>query len=90
MHLAQAENMTDKRSRDWSEERKRGACVPRADLDNRPVITGYLGPMYDGERYMVDGVLRSNWELSDMDKLGREPVVILRYETQEVYDMMSN
>lgn len=33
---------------DLSEERKRGACVHRAELDNRPMVDGYLSPMWDG------------------------------------------
>ena len=32
----------------WGEERERGACVPRAELDNLPLVDGYLGPMWDG------------------------------------------
>lgn len=48
---------------DLSELRARGVCVHRAELDNQPMVDGYLSPMWDG-----DGI---------------------RYETQEVYDMMS-
>ena len=48
---------------DLSEIRARGGCVHRAELDNQPMVDGYLSPMWDG-----DG---------------------LRYETQEVYDMLS-
>ena len=48
---------------DLSELRARGVCVHRAELDNQPMVDGYLSPMWDG-----DG---------------------LRYETWEVYDMLS-
>lgn len=51
-------------SADYSESRKKGACVPREELDNRPLVDGYLSPMWDGGK--------------------------LRYETQSVYDLMSN
>lgn len=51
-------------TRSWAEERQRGYCVPRAELDNQPLVDGYIGPMWDGDK--------------------------LRYETQEVYDMLSN
>ena len=51
------------RSYDWSRERAWGGVVPRAELDNRPLIEGYLSPMYDGG--------------------------MLRYETQEAYDILS-
>lgn len=52
------------KTKDWTERRNAGACVPRAELDNQPTLPGYLGPMWDG-----DG---------------------LRYETQEIYNQLSN
>ena len=51
------------RSVDFSEARKRVALVPREELDNRPLVDGYLSPMWDGG--------------------------MLRYETFEVYDILS-
>lgn len=36
------------RSMDWSEARKNGGVVPREELDNRPMVDGYLSPMWDG------------------------------------------
>jgi len=48
---------------DLSEIRKRGGCVHRAELDNQPTVSGYCGPMWDGNH--------------------------LRYETWEVYEMLS-
>lgn len=48
---------------DLSELRAKGACVHRAELDNKPIYEGFLGPMWDGGDF--------------------------RYETQEVYDMLS-
>ena len=50
-------------SPNYTDERRRGGCVPRAELDNAPLVDGYLSPMWDGGH--------------------------LRYETQEVYDMLS-
>lgn len=52
-----------KRRPDYSADRARGGCVPRAELDNAPLVDGYLSPMWDGG--------------------------MLRYETYEVYDMLS-
>ena len=46
-----------------SEVRARGGLVHREELDNQPMVDGYLSPMWDG-----DGI---------------------RYETYEVYDMLS-
>ena len=37
-------------SHDWSTERSQGECVPRKELDNQPVVIGYLSPMWDGGR----------------------------------------
>lgn len=52
-----------KYTEDLTEYRKRGAWVHRAELDNQPMVDGYLSPMWDGG--------------------------MLRYETPEVYDMLS-
>ena len=37
-----------RRSMDWSAERAMGGIVPRAELDNQPLVDGYLTPMWDG------------------------------------------
>lgn len=62
-------------SRDWSPERSAGGWVPRKELDNQPLVDGYLSPMWDGTRE---------------DQASGETYAVLRYETQEVYDMLSN
>ena len=59
------ENLTDARAR--------GACVHRAELDDQPIIKGYLGPMFNGFKEDSEG----------------NTLICLRYETQEVYDMLS-
>lgn len=66
--LEQAEKMTDKRSEDLSDIRKRGGLVHREELDNKPKFDGYCGPMWDGMR---------------------GDTAVLRYETWEVYDLLS-
>ena len=33
---------------DYSVARQKGAIVPRAELDNAPLVDGYLSPMWDG------------------------------------------
>ena len=48
---------------DLTEARNKGAWVHCKELDNQPIIKGFLSPMYDGGK--------------------------LRYETQEVYDILS-
>ena len=71
-------------------ERALGGFGPRWELDGQPTVKGYLGPMWDGLRYEIDGQLKSDWQLTEEQKAGKEPTAILRYETQEVYDMLSN
>lgn len=46
---------------DLSEIRARGGCVHRAELDNQPMVDGYLSPMWDG-----DGIRYETWEVYDM------------------------
>ena len=70
-------------------ERAQGARVRREELDHQPTVKGYLGPMWDGLRYEVDGKLRYEFETTPEQREGREPTAILRYETQEVYNMLS-
>lgn len=45
---------------DLSELRARGVCVHRAELDNQPMVDGYLSPMWDG-----DGIRYETWEVYD-------------------------
>lgn len=45
--------------------------------------------MYDGIRYEVNGELKSQWSCTP-EEMNGEPIDILRYETQEVYDVLSH
>lgn len=78
-------------SEDLSEVRANGGLVHRAELDNQPLVDGYLSPMWDGTRYLTDeGRLITQWEAhGDILKHVVDMVGILRYETQKVYDMLS-
>ena len=64
----QLNEKTDLTTPDMSFERKQGAVVHRKELDNQPIVEGYLGPMFEEIDY------------------GK---IYLRYETQEIYDMLS-
>ena len=75
---------------DLSELRSKGVLCKRKELDNQPIIEGYLSPMYDGVRYEVNGKLKSEWQCTEEEKAGKEPLHVIRYETQEVYNAMSN
>ena len=81
---------SDGNSGDLSGIRKRGGLVRRAELDNQPTFNGYLGPMWDGKRVKgTDG----NWHYTFDTFTPADPeetVCILRYESQEVYDIMSH
>lgn len=63
VEIVKAKYCNGKYTEDLSAKRARGAWVHRAELDNQPMVDGYLSPMWDGG--------------------------MLRYETQEVYDMLS-
>lgn len=69
---------------DLSEIREKGGLVRRAELDNQPLVDGYLSPIWDGLRY--NG--KYEFQCTEEEKASIEPVAILRYETQEVYDLM--
>lgn len=60
-------------SKNYTLERAMGLCVPRAELDEQPVLLDFLGPMYGGTRL-----------INDVEH------VVIRYETQKVYDMLSS
>ena len=51
---------SDGKSADYSDARKKGGLVPRAELDNQPTLPGYAGPMWDG-----DGLRYETWALYD-------------------------
>lgn len=79
-----------KYTEDLTEIRKRGGLVHREELDNQPEVDGYYSPMWDGFRYvMPDGRLEYSFYLSENQKAGKEQVAVIRYETAEVYDMLS-
>lgn len=61
---------------DLSEIRAKGGIVHRAELDNKPVVDGYLEPMWNGTETIGTDC-------------GKMMCYVLRYETQDVYDMLS-
>lgn len=74
---------------DMSRERLAGMLVRRKELDNQPKVDGFLGPMWDGERYLLDdGRIVYTFEKVNPNAI-TEIVGIIRYETQEAYDILS-
>ena len=65
----QIDEISNETTIDFSKERAMGLLVHRKELDNQPMVKGYLSPMFEKIDY------------------GK---VYLRYETQEVYDMLSD
>ena len=53
---------------DQSDIRARGGFTSRPELDNKPILNGYVGPMMNGYK---------------------DHKMVLRYETQEIYDRLS-
>lgn len=77
-------------SGDLSNIRNAGGTVRRKELDNQPTFDGYLGPMWDGERIKgTDGKYHYSFERTFIPADPAEKVFVLRYETQEVYDLLS-
>ena len=70
-------------------KRAAGLLCARKELDEQPKVYGYLGPMFDGIRHiMQDGSIKYDFEVKDKSKIVRS-YVVLRYETEEVYRAMS-
>ncbi len=88
--IEEAETLSNgRRSEDLSEIRKQGGFVRREELDNRPLFDGYLSPMWDGYRYWVEGNLIPERDTPEEFKVDCNRVGIIRYETPEVYEMLS-
>jgi hypothetical protein len=63
--------------------------LAREELQGKPAFNGYLGPMWDGERYFgIDGKWHYMFERVERD-MSVEIKGVLRYETQQVYDELS-
>ena len=73
----------------YGRERAMGYLAPREELDGQPTVEAYFGPMWDGLRYEVDGRLVSDWEATEEERAGKEPIAILRYESHEMYKKLS-
>lgn len=85
----EARNLIKGYNTDLSEQRAKGVLCHRAELDNQPLIDGYLTPMWGGTIYNINGVPKYDFECSEAEKANREPIMVIRYETQEAYDMLS-
>lgn len=86
MVRSEVELIAEGHTPDKSRERLAGQLVTRKELDNQPKVAGYLGPMWDGERYLLDGgMMVHKFQCVDMAKVV-EIVGVIRYETQEVYN----
>ena len=51
----EVETIAHGRTQNLSKERSEGKLVHRAELDDRPTVKNYIGPMYNG--YYKDGIL---------------------------------
>ena len=82
---SEVEEMAVGHTPDRSRERLAGMLVPRKELDNQPKVAGFIGPMC----YMLDsGMIVHTFEKVDLAHVV-EIVGIIRYETQETYDILS-
>ena len=74
----------------YTEARLAGRLVPRKELDEQPKVDGYIGPMYNGFGYLINGEFKRSWSCTLGELEGKEPIDIIRYESPKVYDMFSN
>ncbi len=88
-HELEAAGMINGYSKNWSVERASGRIVHREELDDQPKVDGYLGPMYDGVRYVVGGRLKYGFDCTDEEKATCKTLTVIRYDTQQVYDALS-
>lgn len=88
-HELEARGLINGYSKNWSAERANGRTVPREELDDQPKTNGYLGPMYDGVRYIVDGKMKYAFECTEEEKVSSRILHVIRYETPNVYEMLS-
>ena len=69
MTRTEIEKLSSGKTEDLTYIRQQGIICHRKELDNQPLVNGYLSPMFSHIDYGS---------------------IYLRYETQEVYDMLSN
>ena len=69
MTKAEVESLSHGLTEDLTHIRQKGGTCHRKELDNQPLVDGYLSPMYSHIDYGL---------------------IYLRYETQEVYNILSN
>lgn len=69
MTRAEVESLSSGTTEDLTHIRQQGGTCHRKELDNQPLVNGYLSPMFSHIGYGF---------------------IYLRYETQEVYDIMSD
>ena len=69
MTRTEVESISNGKTEDLTHIRQQGGTCHRKELDNQPLVNGYLSPMFSHIGYGL---------------------VYLRYETQDVYNTMSN
>ena len=69
MTRTEVEIISSGTTEDLTHIRQQGGTCHREELDNQPLVNGYLSPMFSHIDYGL---------------------IYLRYETQEVYNTMSN
>lgn len=86
---AEREKLAYRYTPDYTDARKAGGFCSRPELDNQPEFTGLIGPMWDGERIIVNGELKYKFDCTAEEKATYEHVGVVRYESYEAYDALS-
>lgn len=61
----------------------------REELQGQPILSGFLGPMWDGYRYVTPDGMKYEFLASDEEKNTCEKIAVIRYETAAAYEMYS-
>lgn len=61
----------------------------REELQNQPIMAEFCGPMFDGYRYITSAGLKYEFEVTDDEKATCKKIAVIRYETQNAYEMYS-
>ena len=69
MNRTEIESISHSTTEDLTHIRQQGGTCHRKELDNQPLVNGYLSPMFSHIDYGL---------------------IYLKYETQDIYNMMSN
>ena len=70
-------------------DRLEGKSAQREELDDQPLVSGYLSPMWGGMMYLVDGEEKSEFDVPEEERKSYLCFGVICYETPKYYRKMS-